>query len=130
MPLVRSGFRSLDGGAMTARRVPEPPAHLARRSKAWWRSVVVEFDLADHHLNLLRLACEALDRADAARAAIDLHGTTYVDRFDQPRVRPEVAIERDSRIGYARLVRDLGLDAEASADRRFLVNRLSPGGAS
>ena len=38
-------------------------------------------------------------------------GTTFIDRFGQPRARPEIAIERDSTIAFARLTRELDLDA-------------------
>lgn len=44
-------------------------------------------------------------------------GLTYEDRFKQPRVRPEVAIERDGRIAFARLVRELRLDVDPDDDR-------------
>jgi hypothetical protein len=68
-----------------------------------------------HHRLLLTKAAEAYDRADEARAAIEKHGTTYLDRFDQPCARPKVAIERDSRLAFARLVRELNL-SEAPDD--------------
>jgi P27 family predicted phage terminase small subunit len=92
---------------------PPPPTHLSPSAKKWWKSVVAEFALEDHHLHLLKLACEALDRAEQARETIAALGTTYVDRFGAPRARPEVAIERDARIAFARLVRELDLDTEA-----------------
>ena len=56
------------------------------------------------------LAAEAWDRCQGARLAIAEHGLTFLDRFDQPRVRPEVAIERDSRTAFCRTLRELGLD--------------------
>jgi hypothetical protein len=43
---------------------------------------------------------------------------TFTDFRGQPRVRPEVAIERDARIAFARLVRELGLDVENPDDAR------------
>ena len=35
----------------------------------------------------------------------------YLDRFGAPRTRPEVRIENDSRLAFARLVKALDLDA-------------------
>ncbi|MFN7315261.1 MAG: P27 family phage terminase small subunit [Phycisphaerae bacterium] len=75
-----------------------------------------EFDLESHHLHLLAMACEALDRAAAAREAIAEHGPVFTDRYGQPRARPEVQIERDSRIAFARLLRELGLDVEGPVE--------------
>jgi phage terminase small subunit len=74
--------------------------------------VVAEFDLEHHHLRILRLACEAWDRGQEAREAVAEHGSVYVDRFGQPRARPEIAIERDARISFARLMRELALDVD------------------
>jgi hypothetical protein len=74
--------------------------------------VVQEYDLAGDALALLTLGCEAMDRCDDARAAIDKHGATFTDRFGQLKMRPEVLIERDSRQAVARILKQLNLDLE------------------
>jgi phage terminase small subunit len=86
------------------------PPHLRPDTAAWWASVAVDYALEAHQLRILTLAAEAWDRGVEAREAIAQLGSVYVDRFAQPRARPEVAIERDSRISFARLVRELALD--------------------
>jgi hypothetical protein len=88
------------------------PAHLRLDTASWWVSVADGYALEPHHLRILTLAAEAWDRGVEAREAIAKHGPVYVDRFAQPRARPEVAIERDSRIAFARLVRELALDVD------------------
>jgi phage terminase small subunit len=97
------------------KRRPPAPKHLATATKRWWQSVVAAYVLEDHHLRLLQLAAEAFDRCTSAREAIDQHGATYTDRFGAPRMRPEVSIERDCRLAFARLIRELDLDVEPPA---------------
>jgi hypothetical protein len=84
-----------------------------------WRRLVDDYglDAEPHALRVLTLACEALDRCEEARQALARHGTTYLDRFGSPRARPEVAIERDSRIAAMRAFRELSLDADAPEPR-------------
>ncbi len=94
----------------------EAPEHLRAPTRTWWDTVCRDCDLEPHHVRLLTVAAEAWDRTQQAREALAEHGLTYDDRFGQPRSRPEVAIERDSRIAFARLLRELGLDVEAPAD--------------
>ena len=91
---------------------PKPPRHLKPETARWWANVLSEFELEPHHIRLLTLAAEAWDRYSEARAIIDKKGLIYEDRFGQPVVRPEVAIERDSRTAFARLLRELALDTE------------------
>ena len=88
----------------------KPPKHLRAETRKWWLSVTEDYDLELHHLRLLSMAAETWDEYCAAREAIKKHGMTYADRFGQPKSRPEIAIERDCRIGFARLIRELGLD--------------------
>ena len=90
--------------------VPKPPKHLRPSTRKWWVEVLKEYSLEPHHLKLLARAAEAWDRGEQAREAIALHGLTYTDRFGAPRARPEVAMERDCRTGFARLIRELDLD--------------------
>jgi P27 family predicted phage terminase small subunit len=88
---------------------PEPPAHLSKKMKAFWRSVFQRKTLQEYQIEILLKACEAHDRAEQARRILKREGLTYEDRFGQPRSRPEVAIERDSRAQYAKLLDQAGL---------------------
>ena len=100
---------------MSARRAPQ---HLQEPTRAWWRAVIADFDLDEHHVRLLTLAAEAWDRGQQAREALSEHGLVFSDRHGAVKARPELAVERDSRIAFARLVRELDLDGEPAADPR------------
>jgi hypothetical protein len=89
---------------------PKPPPHLRPETAAWFAQVLKDYELEPHHLRLLTRAAEAFDRAAQAREILAAEGLTFLDRNDNPRPRPEVAIERDSRIAFARLLRELALD--------------------
>ena len=94
-----------------------PPTHLSSETALWWRSVMAEYALEPHHIRLLTLAAEAYDSAQDARQVLQREGKIFIDRFDQPKPRPEVAIQRDSAIGFARMLRELDLDIAAPTDR-------------
>jgi hypothetical protein len=88
------------------------PKHLRKPTQTWVKSVLSEYDLEEHHFKLLVSAADSWDRICASREVIDRDGMTYLDRFGQPKPRPEIAIERDNKILLARLLRELALDAE------------------
>ena len=68
---------------------------------------------------LLRLACEALDRAGQACEVLDAEGLTIRDRYGQVRPHPAASIEIQSRTAVARLLRELRvLDPPADDDGR------------
>ena len=100
------------------KNTPKPPKHLTAETRRWWSSVVSEFVLDPHHRKILTLAAESWDRCTQARKAIRKHGITYLDRFDQPKSRPEIAIERDSRTAFARMLRELALDVDPPTGSR------------
>jgi len=103
----------------TKRVIPKPPSHLRAPTRRWWAAVVELYEMQDHHLRLLTLAAEAWDRGQEARELLAKHGLTFWDRFGQPHARPEVAIERDSRIAFARMLRELSLDVEPPPEPRI-----------
>jgi len=95
-----------------------PPSHLAKATQRWWLEVTKTYDLGSHHVKLLTLAAEAWDRAQQARKAIAADGAYSPDRFGQPRAHPALAVERDSRLAFARLIRELNLDDDHAPDSR------------
>jgi P27 family predicted phage terminase small subunit len=97
--------------------LPKAPPHLSESARAWWRDVVSEFELEPHHLRLLESACGAWDRMAEARRALAAHGAlTYTDERGKILAHPAVAIERDARTAFARLLRELDLDASGPKD--------------
>jgi phage terminase small subunit len=90
-----------------------PPRHLRVNTAVWFTTIINQHELDAHHVRLLTKACEAWDRSEQAREAIAVHGLIYEDRYGAPRARPECAIERDSQLVFAQLVRELGLEASA-----------------
>jgi phage terminase small subunit len=103
---------------ITGTGLSNPPEHLAPATAAWWRSVLSEYDLADHHLRLLQAASEAWDRCQQARIALAENGLVFTDPNGTPKARPEVAIERDSRVAFARCLRELDLDVAPPPEPR------------
>jgi P27 family predicted phage terminase small subunit len=98
--------------------VPQPPNYLRADTKRWFTSITEEFALDSHHVRLLTKACESWDRSELAREALTKHGLTYTDRFGSPKARPECAIDRDNKISFARLIREIGLDVSPPAETR------------
>jgi P27 family predicted phage terminase small subunit len=94
-----------------------PPAHLAPETALWWGAVLGEYQLEAHHLRLLRLACEAWDRCQQAREILGRDGLTTGTEAGGLKAHPCIAIERDARLAFARLLRELDLDAGPPQDR-------------
>ncbi len=100
-----------------ARRPARIPTHLGSDGRRLWRRVMAEYVLDDAAgAELLRLACEALDRCAQARAILAAEGLTIEGRFGA-KTHTAVAIERDSALRAARLLRELGVAMDAPDSR-------------
>jgi hypothetical protein len=82
---------------------------------------VEDYGLHDepHALAVLRMACEALDRADEARKVLDRDGLTVAGTGGTTKTHPAVAVEHDSAVRAARLFRELSLDGGDPDDFRI-----------
>jgi hypothetical protein len=93
------------------------PKHLSGAMKIFFKQAYESYYFEPHHLHLLTLACECKDRATEARKAIEKHGLTYLDKYNQIKMRPECQIERDNKILFTRLIRELNLSEEPDDHR-------------
>ena len=90
----------------------EAPTYLAKPTRGWLEKIANEYELEEHHLRLLELAGRSWDRAEEAREYLSHQGIVFEDRYGQLKPNPAVNIERDSQLRFARLLRELNLDAE------------------
>ena len=90
---------------------PPAPKGLSAAMRTWWAETVRTFELETHHLRLLQRAAETWDLAEAALKVIRKQGSSYQDRFGQPRERPAAATWRASVTLFKSLLRELQLDA-------------------
>ncbi|MET4722032.1 phage terminase small subunit [Bradyrhizobium japonicum] len=93
------------------------PTHLSPPSRRWIKQIIGDFDLESFHFRLLVKAAEAWDRSEQARELLANEGITTLDRYGVAKTHPAIAIERDSRLAFARLLRELALDAAAPDSR-------------
>jgi P27 family predicted phage terminase small subunit len=99
--------------------LPAPPSHLSSEAAAWWRQTVANYDLEPHHLKLLECACDAWDRMIMAREELRKYGITAMGEHG-PKMQPAVIVERDARVAFARLVRELDLDEPTPPPGRYV----------
>ena len=92
------------------------PSHLRPATRRWWVDVVRSYELEEHHVKLLTAAAECWDRLVQARELLAAEGIVTKDRFGCPRKHPAIGIEENARTGFARLVRELGLDVDGPND--------------
>jgi len=97
----------------------KPPKELKASGRRFWRKVNSDFDLVEfHHFELLRQSCFCLDRIETAQKEVEKDGKAFIqDRFGQLREHPALKVEKDNRILFARLLRELGLDIATTESR-------------
>ena len=97
----------------------KPPKELKASGRRFWRKVNADFDLVEfHHYELLKQCCFCLDRIEMARNEVEKDGKAFIlDRFGQLREHPALKVEKDNRILFVRVARELGLDLVTPENR-------------
>ena len=93
-------------------KMPQAPEGLHPTTLTWWNEMVLRFVLEPHHLELLRIAAEALDEYREARAIITRDGQSYSAGRGLRRARPEVGIAHNARLAFIRAIRELNLPSD------------------
>ena len=103
---------------MTDEQKSRAPQHLRAATRRWFEAVCADYELEEHHVRLLTLACEAWDRGQQARELIRRQGMTTTTRDGGRKLHPACRVEDASRTAFARLVRELDLDVDAPAEAK------------
>ena len=85
-------------------KIPQPPAGLASAGRRLWRSVLSDFELAEHERVLLREACRVADMCAGLADVVAAEGVMATTRLGEQKVHPAVVELRQQRIVLARLV--------------------------
>jgi hypothetical protein len=86
---------------------------LGHHGRNLWDRVLSEYDVIDvAGRELLTLACQALDRAEALREAIDRDGELLMSRTGSLREHPGIKPELANRSFVVKTLGKLGLDLE------------------
>jgi phage terminase small subunit len=91
---------------------------LSDEAATWFGEVLDAFDLEPHDVMLLTAAAECWDRLQEARRMLDRDGLVVITGSGV-KAHPACAVERDCRMAFARLVRELALDAMPEPDVRI-----------
>jgi phage terminase small subunit len=90
----------------------KPPRHLLKGGKQLWVDIAGDYDLEAYQIEILRLLCECLDRLELCRKQLKKDGMFSVNRFGETKQHCALKEEREHRVLFARLARELNLDLE------------------
>lgn len=88
------------------------PKYLKAGTKRWIKKILADYELESHHIKILIMAGECWERITQARERIKKEGAYYIDFRGAPKSHPGLADERNNRIVFARLIRELNLSEE------------------
>lgn len=113
---------------LVSRRGFDPPRPLGKHGMSLWCRITSAYNVADAGgVELLTLACQALDRAERLREQIDADGEIVRYRTgmrEHPALRGELA----NRALVSKLLVRVGLDMEVSSEPPRTVGRPPSGG--
>lgn len=98
---------------------PESSIKLGKVGSKFRRDVLKEFRFdGTHDYHRLDLASHCRDRIEQCRKVIDKEGPFILDRFQVQKEHPAIKVEREQKIVFCRIIRELNLDIQEPADSR------------
>ena len=97
-------------------RTDNAPTHLRAATQRWYVAVLKDYDLESTASGSCRQPAE--HRIGFRKPRGVGKAGAYVEGRYGVRAHPAVAVERDSRLAFARLLRELDLDGEPAPDPR------------
>lgn len=99
--------------------MPKIPEFLAETGKKWAKKVLKDFKFDPHEIDAVFLAAGCLDRIADAQEAIKKHGSVIENRHHELKANPAIGTERDNKVLFARLCRELRLFEGGTPDPRI-----------
>ena len=97
---------------------PNPPKGLTPAARRMWREIQEEYEIDDPvGLKLLGSAVESYMLVQQAQEEIRRDGLTLIDRYDQKKPHPLLAVMRDARSSMLAAMKALNLDLEPLRDK-------------
>jgi hypothetical protein len=101
-------------GKRSTPAAPTPPRKLGEHGARLWGAIHADYGIEDAGgVEMLALACQALDRAESCRKTIDDDGEVVRTEGGPLKDHPLIKHELASRAFVARTLQRLGLDVEA-----------------
>jgi phage terminase small subunit len=98
----------------------KPPASLSKKSAAYFKTVIDDYEIDDAAIEVLVRVCESIDRADQAAAGLKAAGSLITqDRFGVVKVHPLVVVERMARAAVIDGIKALGILKNEQPNDRY-----------
>jgi phage terminase small subunit len=100
-------------------KTPKSSIRLGKVGAKFRRDVLKEYHFNDSHdFRRLDLASHCLDRIAECNKVVEAEGVFIQDRFEQKKEHPAVKVERDQKVVFCRIIRELNLDIESAKESR------------
>jgi P27 family predicted phage terminase small subunit len=93
----------------TDNSLPKPPEWLEAQGKAFWLKAVEQYTLLPFELELLKIACSALDRAETARGSMRNDGAYIIGQRGKLVAHPATRVLKEAEDSFRQIIGKLEL---------------------
>ena len=93
------------------------PLDIMEPGRVWLRKMLKTYEFQPGEYDLLFEAARSLNRLDECRTIISAEGLSIQDKFLQTRAHPLCAVERDNRLVFLRICKQLNVLGDGKDDK-------------